>query len=140
MLVNIQVKVLGLILYDILNDLQEPSNSAESFMHWGYPKLAARGSTMVGLIVSDFSYLIVSCLTSPVWLFPIILSQERWQHPETDGQGRQSEAAELNCPPNTSVLTSDKKVSLQDEIPNPEIANIGWDENRHIGLIQSLMK
>lgn len=33
MLAIIQIKVLVLILYDILNDLQVPSNSAESFMH-----------------------------------------------------------------------------------------------------------
>lgn len=70
MLVIIQIEVLGLILHDTLSHLQVPSNSAESSMHYKYPKLAAQGSTEVGLILSDFSYLIVSCLISPVLLFP----------------------------------------------------------------------
>lgn len=70
MLVIIQTEVLVLILHDTLSHLQVPSNSAESSMHEEYPKLAAQGSTEVGLILSDFSYLIVSCLISPVLLFP----------------------------------------------------------------------
>lgn len=70
MLVIIQTEVLVLILHDTLSHLQVPSNSAESSMHEEYPKLAAQGSTEVGLILSDFSYLIISCLISPVLLFP----------------------------------------------------------------------